>query len=806
MSRPSDSNRIRKSPFNKHRTQLNIEMLEERSLPSCNTIGGYVYYDVNNNGLFDSGETPIANSKVELRNAIGVVVGSTTSGADGSYVFKDDQATPKIDKTLEKTVDFAETQTDFTNLQGFVDKFDSTLGELVSIDIKHDGSITSEIMVENYNSSTASTISGTVAGTLTLKAPGVTGSPLSITGSAGTVSVPAFDGIIDFLGTSSATFGKVTKTGTNTVTLTGAAMNNYIGSATSKVEMKLDGVATSSATGSGNVDVRVRSTGFSHVTVTYKYKVPACLQPGNYTILQTEQPGGYFDGKESKDGTVIPNTIGTDQIAVVLADQNLVNNNFGELKTTRLSGHVYYDKNNNDNREDTETLIKAVKITLVGANGTKETTTDINGFYEFIDLDPGTYTVKATQPSTYIDGQDQPGTKGGTVVNDAAVDQIQDITLVAGDYSQNNDFGELKPSSLAGHVYFDANNNGTFDIGETPIANVKVKLEGFDNNGPVILETTTNTAGEYKFSNLMPGTYSLKEVQPIGYDDGKDKIGTPGGTAGNDTFADINLPAEFDGVNNDFGEIKPDKPGAPLPKDIAPLGNLIIISKTQLTNSGRNGEFLHPTLRGQMAFVVGTMVSLTGQQPDYASVMAGIQQLQSGVTQASFIQQVWNSAAHRANQAAAIYDDVLGRAPTASELAAAITDLSTGKTEQDLKVALFTTAEYGQQHVGQANLAAALYQDILNVTPGTISTQALVQSMGGATLLSDVVHDLLATDAARSDQIDDAYRLTVRRAPSASEIATWLGPIKNGTMTLDELTRKLLASAEFYQLTFNNVH
>ncbi|MSU79263.1 MAG: choice-of-anchor E domain-containing protein [Gemmataceae bacterium] len=802
MSRPSDSNRIRKGPFNKHRTQLNIEMLEERSLPSCNTIGGYVYYDVNNNGLFDSGETPIANSRLELRNSANVVVGSTISNASGYYEFEDDHSSPMVDKTLVKTVNFPSTQTNFS-LNGLLDQFETSLGELQSIEIKHDGEITSEIQVENFSQVTASTISGNIAGTLKLTAPGVLDT-LNISGSAGTFNAATFDGVTDFQGASGTTFGQRTVTGTNTITLTGAAMDAYKGTGTVTVTEVSN--AESNATGNGNLDVRIRSTGLANVTVTYKYKVHDCLQPGNYTILQTEQPGGYFDGKESKDGTVIPNTIGTDQIAVVLADQNLVNNNFGELKTTRISGHVYYDKNNDDARQDNETLISGASITLVSANGTQETTTNADGYYEFLDLVPGTYTIKATQPSTYIDGQDQPGTKGGTVVNDAAVDQIQDITLVAGDHSQNNDFGELKPSSLAGHVYFDANNNGTFDIGETPIANVKVKLEGIDNNGPVNLETTTNANGEYKFSNLLPSTYSITEIQPVGFDDGKDTIGTPGGTVANDNFSDIDLPAEFDGVNNNFGEIKPDMPGGPLPKEVGPLGNLIIVSKTQLTNSGRNGEFLHPTLRGQMAFVVGTLFSLTGQQPDYASVMAGIQKLQSGVSQASFIQQVWNSAAHRANQAAAIYDDVLGRAPTASELAAAITDLSTGKTEQDLKVALFTTAEYGQQHVGQANLAAALYQDILNVTPGTISTQACVQSMGGATLLSDVVHDLLATDAARSDQIDDAYRLTVRRAPSASEIATWLGPIKNGTMTLDELTRKLLASAEFYQLTFNNVH
>ena len=46
-----------------------------------------------------------------------------------------------------------------------------------------------------------------------------------------------------------------------------------------------------------------------------------------------------------------------------------------------------------------------------------------------------------------------------------------------------------------------------------------------------------------RFSSLRPGTYALTEDQPAGYADGKDTIGTPGGTAGNDQFTNIVLAA-----------------------------------------------------------------------------------------------------------------------------------------------------------------------------------------------------------------------------------------------------------------------
>lgn len=51
------------------------------------TIGDLVWQDLNDNGLQDSGEPGVANVKVELRNSDGVVIGTATTDADGSYGF-----------------------------------------------------------------------------------------------------------------------------------------------------------------------------------------------------------------------------------------------------------------------------------------------------------------------------------------------------------------------------------------------------------------------------------------------------------------------------------------------------------------------------------------------------------------------------------------------------------------------------------------------------------------------------------------------------------------------------------------------
>jgi len=113
----------------------------------------------------------------------------------------------------------------------------------------------------------------------------------------------------------------------------------------------------------------------------------------------------------------------------------------------------------------------------------------------------------------------------------------------------------VKPASLTGYVYDDENNNG-LRTGEVAIAGVTVTLTGTNDLGAsVSVVKTTNSSGLYQFAGLRPGTYVLTETQPVGYLDGKDTIGTPGGTKTNDKFSGIALNEGVNGTENNFGEI-----------------------------------------------------------------------------------------------------------------------------------------------------------------------------------------------------------------------------------------------------------
>jgi uncharacterized repeat protein (TIGR01451 family) len=300
-------------------------------LLSCAVISGHVYYDANNNGLRDPGELPIANNPIELVNAGGVVVGQTTTDQNGFYQFTTDstistatQATPAF------TLTFPNKKTNQTQT-GVLPQFDSSLGTLTSVDLIINGQITSDIKVENEDPS-AATITGQIAGTLSLSGQDFS-TQVTTSTSNKTFNAAAWDGINDFGGTSGTDFGSVTVPGSSTVHLTSSqALADFTGSGF--VNISEVAQASSSATGGGNLLAQISSSGGANVSVVYHYTPDNCLRPGHYTIIQTREPSGYLNGRQSQQGVVIPSSGLPDSIPVALTTSNAPNNDFGELLPT----------------------------------------------------------------------------------------------------------------------------------------------------------------------------------------------------------------------------------------------------------------------------------------------------------------------------------------------------------------------------------------------------------------------------------------------------------------------------------------
>jgi hypothetical protein len=201
---------------------------------------------------------------------------------------------------------------------------------------------------------------------------------------------------------------------------------------------------------------------------------------------------------------------------------------------------------------------------------------------------PGTYTiVQKSTPPGYL-----PGLKssGGVVIPNSTNTNSITVTLTNGD-STNNNFAELKASSLSGHVYLDLSSGL-----RTGFAGLVITLTGSNDLGTITpLRVVTQADGSYSFGSLRPGSYTITETPPAGgYIQGQSTLGTlngapagtsPGSIVNNDQFF-VTVGQAQAGVNYDFHELLPPTapqvtpPVQPVTAPPSPLSKVLFLSST----------------------------------------------------------------------------------------------------------------------------------------------------------------------------------------------------------------------------------
>jgi uncharacterized repeat protein (TIGR01451 family) len=276
------------------------------------------------------------------------------------------------------------------------------------------------------------------------------------------------------------------------------------------------------------------------------------LMPGTYYIVFDTPPGFARTPADAGDDTSDSDAAISDgrSASVTLAGgQSDLSLDAGFHQPAAIRGHVLADT---DDDGIGDAPIPGALLTLLDSAGNPvdgdplasgvqpvTATTAADGSYAFTGLAPGVFGVAETQPSAYLSVSDKDG---------GNPDEIHPIALSGGQTSSGNDFIEIEPGVISGHVF----------AGATPLSGVTITL--LDENGDPVdghpgtpgvqpLVTVTDGNGFYQFSGVRPGIYQVGQTQPYGYDSFGD---IDGGDL--DIIGDVSpislLPGQHSGNNN----------------------------------------------------------------------------------------------------------------------------------------------------------------------------------------------------------------------------------------------------------------
>ena len=142
-------------------------------------------------------------------------------------------------------------------------------------------------------------------------------------------------------------------------------------------------------------------------------------------------------------------------------------------------------------------------------------------------------------------------------------------SLSSGQSIAGLNFGDFQTDTFSGEVYNDFNGNGALNGGEPGLSGWTVNL--LNGSNQVVATATTDSNGDYAFSGVGPGTYSIAVVEQTGFVQSSTpatfaETAASGHSVANldfGQFQTVTLSGEvFHDVN---GDDKPESGEAPLP-------------------------------------------------------------------------------------------------------------------------------------------------------------------------------------------------------------------------------------------------
>ncbi|MCK5528931.1 MAG: carboxypeptidase regulatory-like domain-containing protein, partial [Kiritimatiellae bacterium] len=199
-----------------------------------------------------------------------------------------------------------------------------------------------------------------------------------------------------------------------------------------------------------------------------------------------------------------------EQSAVTISGADELDEDFGYVPIRHIAGAgligdtIYLDRDGDGVVGADEGLV-GITVDLYDTNGNvvASVETGVRGYYFFGNLPDGVYTVA-------VDTVTLPAGVTNSVDPDGGLDSRSAVTISGGSVNLDQDFAYtvVTPNGISGTIWEDVDADGTLATNEfSRIAGITVML--VDSNGNAVATDVTDANGDYEFSGLPDGTYSV---------------------------------------------------------------------------------------------------------------------------------------------------------------------------------------------------------------------------------------------------------------------------------------------------------
>jgi hypothetical protein len=198
-------------------------------------------------------------------------------------------------------------------------------------------------------------------------------------------------------------------------------------------------------------------------------------------------------------------------------------------------------------------------------------------------------------------------------------------------------------------------------------------------------------------------------------------------------------------------------------------------------------------------FLTAAFRDLLGRAPSDSERATFLSELSGSVTREQVAYQIDTGDEYRQNLAQSYYNAFLGRSATPGEVAALLGLWQGGGTDEQAIAQILGTLEYFQ-HAGGTNDAfvTAVFRDLLGREPTSSERTIFLKQLSGSVTRQDVAYEIDTSAEFYGRQVQSYYNKFLGRPASSGEVDAWVNQMRQAGTRDEQVISVLVGSDEYF--------